>query len=86
MYVAAWKERESVRKNVWNNNDMFHIWVMHLTWICFALLYCLQIFVQKKKKGERSFIFQRKGMLCIGYSRVHFIHMSTDLYLTNTRN
>ena len=43
-------------------------------------------FCQKKKKGERSFIFQRKGMLCIGYSRVHFIHMSTDLYLTNTRN
>ena len=39
----------------------------------------------KKKGGERSFIFQRKAMLCIGYSRVHFTHMSTDLYLTNTR-
>ena len=25
-------------------------------------------------------------LLCIGYARVHFTHMSTDLYLTNTRN
>ena len=88
MYVAAWKERKSVRKNVWNNNEMFHIWVMQLTWNCFALLYCLQDFCPKKKKKkkkkrrERSFIFQRKGMLCIGYARVNFIHMSTDLYIS----
>ena len=25
-------------------------------------------------------------LLCIGYARVHFTHISTDLYLTNTRN
>ena len=47
-------ERECVRTNVWNNNEMFHIWVMQLTWICIALLYCLQIFVQKKKKKKEG--------------------------------
>ena len=47
-------------------------------------------YIWKKKKEEKktrgSLIFQRKGMLCIGYARVHFTHMSTNLYLTNTRN
>ena len=43
---------------------------------------------KKKKKRAGSLIFQRKGMLCIGYARVNFTHMSTNLYLTNsnTRN
>ena len=46
----------------------------------------LYFWEKKEEKKAESLIFQRKGMLCIGYSRVHFTHMSTDLYLTNTRN
>ena len=42
---------------------------------------------RKKKEEEWGASFSKeKGCLCIGYARVHFTHMSTNLYLTNTRN
>ena len=62
MYVAAWKERKSVRKNVWNNNEMFHIWVMQLTWIVSPYYIVSKIFVKKKKKKKgRGALFSKEG-------------------------
>ena len=55
MYVAAWKERERVcvRKNVWNNNEMFHILSNAVNMNLYRPIILSPNFCQKKKKKKK---------------------------------